>query len=165
FPQPLSRDTASGLAILEQRVIEYTDTETDDMPETSRAGCRAIGTRSIVFAPMAFEGRGIGTLWVGRAFKGAFSDKQLTLLKTFADQAVIAIQNARLFNETNEALERQTAIADILQVISSSVADTSPVFEKILDSCEHLFATEQLGIFLVRDGQLHVGAFRGDALG
>ena len=68
----------------------------------------------------------------------------------------------RLFNETKEALEQQTATAEVLRAISSSVADTAPVFEKILDSCERLFATEQLGIFLVRDdGQLHVGAVRG----
>src|SRR5206468_9035919 len=78
--------------------------------------------------------------------------------------ATVAMENARLFDETQKALEQQTATAEVLQVISSSVADTAPVFDKILDSCQHLFATEQLGIFLVRDGQLHVGAFRGAAL-
>src|SRR5207342_45451 len=73
--------------------------------------------------------------------------------------------NARLFNETKEALEQQTATAAVLQSISSSVSDTAPVFEKILDSCQHLFATEQLGIFVVKDDQqLHVGAWRGSAL-
>src|SRR5438128_3813228 len=81
------------------------------MPENSRAGCRAIGTQSIVFAPMLLEGRGIGTLWVGRPFKGAFSDKQIALLKTFADQAVIAIQNARLFREIQDK-GRQLEIAN-----------------------------------------------------
>ncbi|HEX5864244.1 MAG TPA: GAF domain-containing protein, partial [Casimicrobiaceae bacterium] len=111
FPQPLTRDMSSGIAILERRVIAYTDIETDDMPEMSRAGCRAMGTQSVAFAPMLFEGRGIGTIWVGRPFKGAFSDKQLALLKTFAEQAVIAIQNARLFSEIQDK-SRQLEVAN-----------------------------------------------------
>ena len=95
---------------------------------------------------------------------GVFADKEIDLLQTFASQAVIAIENVRLFNETKEALEQQTATAEVLQVIGSSVADTAPVFDKILESCQHLFATEQLGIFLVGDdGQVHAGAWRGSA--
>jgi signal transduction histidine kinase len=111
FPQPLTRGISSGIAILERRVIAYTDIETDDMPEMSRAGCRAMGTQSVAFAPMLFEGRGIGTIWVGRPFKGSFSDKQLALLRTFAEQAVIAIQNARLFSEIQDK-SRQLEVAN-----------------------------------------------------
>src|SRR4030095_1572919 len=95
--------------------------------------------QSVSFAPMLFEGRAIGSLWGGRSFKGSFTDKQLALLETFANQAVIAIQNARLFSETKEALDQQRASGEVLAAISSSIADTAPVFEKILESCERLF--------------------------
>ena len=118
----------------------------------------------MAYAPMMWNERGIGAIGVSR-LHGGFSDKELALLRTFADQAVIAIENARLFNETKEALEQQTASAEVLQVISNSVADAAPVFEKILDSCQHLFATDQLGMFLLgADGLLHTGAFRGALL-
>ncbi len=117
----------------------------------------------MAYAPMLWNERGIGAIGVSRTRSGGFTDKELAMLQTFADQAVIAIQNARLFNETKEALEQQTATAEVLQVISSSVADTAPVFEKILDSCQHLFASTQIGILLVGDGKVNVGAWRGSA--
>jgi signal transduction histidine kinase/DNA-binding response OmpR family regulator len=94
-----------------------------------------------------------------------FSSAEVALVQTFSDQAVIAIENVRLFNETKEALDRQTATAEVLRVISSSVADVAPVFDKILESCQHLFAIEQLGIFLLEDdGLVHAAAWRGSAL-
>jgi GAF domain-containing protein/sensor histidine kinase YesM len=162
FPQPLTRDTASGTAILEHKVMVYSDIEDGTMPPKSRDGCRAMGTQSIAFAPMLFEERGIGTLWVGRPFKGPFKDKQLALLKTFAEQAVIAIQNARLFNETKEALEQQRASGEVLAAISSSIADTSPVFDRILTSCERLFEGKVGQINIVdEDGMVHLAAYHG----
>jgi signal transduction histidine kinase len=162
FPQPLTRDSASGTAILERKVMVYADIDSADMPVKSRDGCRALGMQSMAFAPMQFEGRGIGTLWVGRPFKGPFNDKQLALLKTFAEQAVIAIQNARLFNETKEALGQQRASGEVLAAISNSIADTTPVFEKIVQSCERLFAGKHVGINLVGDdGTLQMGAYHG----
>ncbi len=102
FPHPLGRDTASGTAILDRRVTIYPDIDDGTMPAKSRDGALAIGTQSMIVAPMIFEGRAIGTLWVGRSFKGPFPGKQIALLKTFADQAVIAIQNARLFREIED---------------------------------------------------------------
>jgi GAF domain-containing protein/DNA-binding response OmpR family regulator len=130
-----------------------------------KEGARLAGIRSILAVPMLREGQVVGAIAVNRSEVGPFPEKQIQLLHTFADQAVIAIENVRLFNETKEALEQQTATAEVLQVIGSSVADAAPVFDKILDSCQHLFATEQLGIFLVGDdGQVHVGAWRGSAL-
>ncbi|HVE49118.1 MAG TPA: response regulator, partial [Casimicrobiaceae bacterium] len=103
---------------------------------------------------------------IARPQIGTFPESQVALLQTFADQAVIAIENVRLFNETKEALEQQTATAEVLQVISNSVADAAPVFDKILESGKHLFATEQIGIFQIRDdGLLHAEALFGSALG
>jgi GAF domain-containing protein/HAMP domain-containing protein len=162
FPQPLGRDTASGIAILDRTLTVYPDIESGDMPERSRDGCRSMGTQSMAFAPMIFGERAIGTLWVGRAFKGPFSEKQLGLLRTFAEQAVIAIQNSRMFNETREALDQQRASGEVLEAISGSIADTAPVFEKILASCERLFAG-RVGVINLVDstGMMHIAAYHG----
>ena len=106
----------------------------------------------------------IGVLGVARREPGEFSDKQISLLRAFVDQAVIAINNVRLFNETQEALERQTATAEVLQVISSSVADAQPVFDAIVQSAERLFGGSALRVhLLVDDGVLHLA--RSHALG
>ena len=116
---------------------------------------------------MLWDGNAIGVISVTREPEVKFSDKELELLKTFAEHTVIAIQNTRLFNETREALEQQTAGAEVLQAISNSVADTAPVFDKILDSCERLFDTEQLAIYVVSDdaevAELHSARLRGAA--
>ena len=166
FPRPLA---GGGLeiAIQQRRVLHYRDVLADpDVPTGLRVVAEqiGIGTYSQAVAPMLWEGRGIGGIIVTRQPASGFSDKELGLLKTFADQAVIAIQNARLFNETKEALEQQTASAEVLEVIGSSVENTAPVFDKIIASCRHLFASEQLGIFtLADDHRVHAAAWHGDA--
>ena len=164
FMRPLA-GSATELAIRERRVLNYADAENaPDMPQTLRQLCQRQNIRSLLMAPMMWEDRGVGSIWVGRSKAWAFSEKEEKLMRTFADQAVIAIQNARLFNETKEALEQQTATAEVLRVISSSVADTAPVFEKILESCRHLFESSEQGIVLMGDdGRLHLGAHRGSA--
>ena len=89
--------------------------------------------------PMLKDGVAIGAIVVARPEPGLFSNQHVKLLETFADQAVIAIENVRLFNETKEALERQTATSEILRVISSPPTDVQPVFDaiaaKALDLC------------------------------
>ena len=90
---------------------------------------------------------------------GAFSAHHVQLLQTFADQAVIAIENVRLFNETKEALERQTATADILKVIASSPSDVQPVFDAIADSATRLIGGFSTAVFRFIDGVGHLAAF------
>ncbi|MGQ0544432.1 MAG: sensor histidine kinase, partial [Betaproteobacteria bacterium] len=80
----------------------YPDVEAPDVPDYARRGGKIAGNKSVIFAPMLWEDRAIGAIFVGRDFTGPFSDKEIALLKTFADQAVIAIQNARLFREIQE---------------------------------------------------------------
>jgi signal transduction histidine kinase len=158
FPMPLNRESASGLAIVDRAVANIGDTEAPGAPPFARDNGRALGFRAIATAPMLREGGAIGAIVVTRAAPGAFSDKQLALLQTFADQAVIAIENVRLFNETREALERQTATADILRVISSSPGDVQPVFDTIarhaLELCDGLFAN----VFRYDGEQLHLAS-------
>ncbi len=139
YPLPLSHDSGTGSAILNAEVQHYPDVDAPGVPAGVVAGCRTLHNKAIVFAPLISGGRGIGAIWVGRMKAGAFSERDIALLRTFADQAVIAIQNARLFNETREALERQTATADILKVISASPTDVQPVFEAIAESGVRLF--------------------------
>jgi formate hydrogenlyase transcriptional activator len=109
YPLPLTRDSGSGTAILERRVAHYPDIEHGaEVPMHTRRGCRPIGVKSVLIAPLLWQDRGIGAVFVGRPTVGEFSEQDIRLLKTFADQAVIAIRNAHLFQELenkNQQLE------------------------------------------------------------
>jgi GAF domain-containing protein len=132
FPQRPRRDTSlSARALIDARVVHVPDVEGEELEPSVRDAYRRMRLQALIAVPMVHEGRPIGVVSVSRGTPGPFSDRQLALLRTFADQAVIAIENVRLFNETKEALERQTATADILRVISSSPTDTQPVFDAI----------------------------------
>jgi GAF domain-containing protein len=129
----LGRGTVSGRSILDRRPIHVIDlqAETKEFPEGS-ARAREVGTRTALSVPLLREGVALGSINLRRAEAVPFTDKQIALLQTFADQAVIAIENVRLFNETKEALERQTATGEILRVIASSPTDVQPVFDTIV---------------------------------
>src|SRR6185312_10653022 len=120
---------------------------------------RARGFRSLLVVPLMSEGAAIGTINVTRTTPGPFAEADVQLLRTFADQAVIAIENARLFNETQEALERQTATAEILSVIASSPSDTTPVFHAIASSAKRLLGGFTAAVFRLLDGTVYLGAF------
>ena len=120
------------------------------------------GSRAVLAVPLVREDLLLGALVVYRKSPGPFVPEVIELLKTFATQSAVAIQNARLFNETKEALDQQKAMAEVLAVISASIADTRPVFEKILESCQRLFAGRNVGINVVGDdGKVHIGAYKG----
>jgi len=160
YPHTVEPTSATGSAIATRGVVHFPDL--DRAPGDARRAFETFGIRAAIGAPMMWEGRGIGAIWVARDYAGPFSDKDIALLKTFADQAVIAIQNARLVNETKEALDQQRASGEVLAAISSSIADTSPVFERILSSCERLFEGRVIAIEVIGDdGILRIGAFRG----
>ncbi len=165
YPMPLA-DTAPALAFSRRDLVEFQDVLNDPgVPPSMRLAAQRLGrTFASLTAPLIWEGRGIGAIAVTRAEVGPFRPEERSLLKTFADQAVIAIQNARLFNETQEALQQQKASADVLAVISSSVADAQPVFEKILESCKHLFGGDELDVLLVDEqGMLRIAAYMGES--
>src|SRR5262249_40032942 len=126
LPAPPSRISYSGRAILDRTVVHVPDIELDRefgssylSPHAASELARAVGFRGILAVPMLRDGVPLGVIGLGRAAPGPFSDNQIGLLKTFADQAVIAIENARLFTETKEALEQQTATSEILRIIAN----------------------------------------------
>jgi signal transduction histidine kinase len=147
FPRPADASSLIGRAILDRIVVNVADMATDPRanPGIGRVAAAALGFRSMVVVPMSRERQVVGVITVGRASPGAFSEADLALLQTFADQAVIAIENVRLFNELEarnrdltEALEQQTATSEILRVLSSSPADVQPVFMAIANSAARL---------------------------
>jgi GAF domain-containing protein len=130
---PVNRGRVTGRAVFERRTIHVHDlaAEEHNFPEGSR-DARRDGHRTTLATPLLREGSPIGAILIRRMEVRPFSDKQIALVETFADQAVIAIENTRLLSELRESLQQQTATADVLGVISSSPGELEPVFEAVL---------------------------------
>jgi len=167
YPGRPTRAHGSGRAILERAVVHIPDVEID--PEYRHQELtRAVGLRSGLYVPMLRDGAPVGVIMVGRAQPGRFAGDQIELLKTFADQAVIAIENVRLFRalearnrDLTDALDRQTATAEILRVISQAQADVQPVFETIADSAMRLFGAWSASVFRYENELIRLAAARG----
>ncbi len=153
FPFPLSRDYIHGAAILDCRVVDVADVQVvGGQFEAGKRNLAPSGYRAMTVVPLVRDGTAIGAIAVVRMTPGPLSPKQIALLQTFADQAVIAIENVRLFNETKEALARQTATSDVLRVISGSVTDTQPVFDVIAERAARLTGADY-GMVFSFDGE------------
>ncbi|MFI5281139.1 MAG: GAF domain-containing protein, partial [Gemmatimonadales bacterium] len=139
FPQSLQSEVPHARAIRDRAPLNIADYQTDPrLSEALRATAGIRGYRSLVVVPMLLHDEAVGAIGVTRRDPGGFTDDEIALLKTFADQAVIAVENVRLFNETKEALEQQTATSEILRVISSSPTDVQPVFDVIVERAVRL---------------------------
>jgi signal transduction histidine kinase len=169
FPQPPGEHSVVGRALATRSIVHIPDHEADPtVPPGSLATARIVGYRSMIVVPMLREGVPTGALVTGHVEPGPFPDKQVALLQTFADQAVIAIENVRLFQElqqrnreVTEALEQQTATAEILRVISSSPTDIQPVLEVVLERAAALCEASDASLFRVDGDVVRVAASRG----
>ena len=144
------RGSLTGRTVLEAKVVQIPDIKAD--PEYILLAPISIPFRTTLGVPLIREGKPIGVIALTRNIVRPFAETQIELMKTFADQAVIAMENTRLFNELrqrtgdlSEALDRQTATSEVLKVISSSSGQLGPVFESMLANatriCEAAFGS------------------------
>jgi two-component system, NtrC family, sensor kinase len=157
FPKPPTREFAIERAVLDGAVVHIPDTYEDT--EFRRDVADGTQTRALLTVPLLHNGRPIGAVGVGREHPGPFSENQIALLKTLADQAVIAIENVRLFTELQErnaelreALEHQTATSEVLGIISRSPTDVQPVLDAIVESAARVCGIDDVSLRL-REGK------------
>jgi two-component system, NtrC family, sensor kinase len=155
YPMGPTREWPPGRAIIDRQIIHISDLETE--PGLAPA-MRGLTVKSAVLVPLMRGDLPIGVVSLGSRERGGFTDTQIELLKTFAEQAVIAIENARLFDEVQaktrdleEALEQESAGSEVLKLISMSSGDLEPVFQKLLESATRLCGAE-LGIMNLLSG-------------
>ncbi len=153
FRFPCTRGSVAGRTVLERRPVDVSDlqAEAEDFPEGS-ALARQLGHRTIAGVPLLREGVAVGTIQLRRTKVDPFTDKQIELVQNFAAQAVIAIENTRLLNELRESLQRQTATAEVLGVISRSKFELQPILQSVVDTAARLCRAEQATLSRLEGG-------------
>jgi GAF domain-containing protein len=163
---PIGRGWVTGRAFVDRVPVHVHDLQAavDEFPHGSQMA-RRLGHRTTLSVPLLREGEAVGAILLRRNEIKPFTDKQIELVQTFADQAVIAIENVRLFDEVqartrelSESLQQQTATADVLKVISSSPGDIKPVFEAMLRNALHI-CDAKFGHILLYDGERYHAAY------
>jgi two-component system NtrC family sensor kinase len=150
-PMPRDDETVTARAIRSGTMCHVADV-LSDASYGRKDTARVSGYRGCLAVPMIRDGQVIGAIFVARKQPGLFADSQVQLLKTFADQAVIAIENVRLFNETKESLAQQTATADVLKAISRSTFDLHTVLRTLVEAAARLCDADQGTIAREQDG-------------
>jgi GAF domain-containing protein len=154
------RGTAVGRTALEGKTVQIVDILAD--PEYTFVEAQKLGGgRATLAVPLLREGAPIGALVLQRTEPRPYTRKQIELVETFADQAVIAIENARLLNELRESLERQTATSEVLQVISSSPGELEPVFQALLKNAVRICDAKFGNLWLREGNNFRIGATQG----
>ena len=148
FPLPLDSDEDHAQVTRTRALLNIADAHADPrLTEAQRASARIRGYRSLVVVPLLLDKEVIGTLGVSRNKAGGFTGDEIAILQTFADQAVIAIENTRLLNELRESLQQQTATANVLKVISRSAFDLQVVLDTLVETAARLCAADTAAIW------------------
>jgi GAF domain-containing protein len=162
FPRALDNNTGGGRAITSKQVVQFAPVLGNPAaPPTTQQFARDLGFNSAIFAPMMRGDQVIGSISTARVGSRPFDEREVALIKAFADQAVIAIENTRLLKELRESLQQQTATADVLKVISRSTFDLQTVLDTLVESAARLCHADKANIARIKNGSFQFAAFSG----
>jgi class 3 adenylate cyclase/putative methionine-R-sulfoxide reductase with GAF domain len=156
-PDPIDRKSVNGRVALSGAAVQVADVTAD--PEYEAGAYRAGGVRTLLGVPIRSDGVLIGTFGLGRRKVEPFSDEEIEVVSVFADQAAIAIRLARLLTDTREALERETAVGQVLQTISRSTFDLQQVLQTVIDSATRLSHADEGNIVREENGRFRMAAY------